>query len=197
MKKTNVFIALLTIMSIASCSLFQTGCIDENNRYVPKNPHFKLKNKKGHIIPKNLDTTNIYKLHYSYYRGLETYPKDAYKQNSDHCQLCKHNVYLKFYKNRECTSFYTPSKDKLGNPYLLKNDDLKQKYNSTQYYYSNKENALSIESFVPGEGSGIYITFDYNLNITGDTLINVFDKHATSIYVKEKIPTDWIKYPLK
>lgn len=71
-------------MNLIKCLfyLFYFHCfINEHNDYAPKRPRFKLKDRPNNNIPKNLDTINIYKLHYQYFQRKEIFPFDEYNGN--------------------------------------------------------------------------------------------------------------------
>jgi len=191
------FLIFIFTISIISCSIFEKGYDDKYNQYVPKHPNFKLKNKSNNIIPTNLDTINIYRLHYVYYDGLETYPNDSYSSpSSTPNELTKFNSYIKFYNRGKCLSFMKPLRDSLGSFYLINNLDLNpnSSYYSKNYYYSKDGKNIDIETFVYGLGYGRYLKFKYFLNETGDTLTQTYN-NTVSIYVKEILPPDWKQYP--
>ena len=190
--KRGLLILIFTI-SILSCSIFEKGYYNEYNEYVPKHPNFKLKDKANNIIPTNLDTINIYRLHYKYYDGLETYPNDSYSSPSSTAnELTKYNMYIKFYNKGRCISFLKPLRDSLGSIYVDLNPNTSNI--SKEYYYSKDGNSIDIESFVYGLGYGRYLKFKYFLNETGDTLTQTYN-NTVSIYVKEILPPDWKQYP--
>jgi len=183
-------LVMALLLMMFSCSLFKTGYIDGNQQYVPKTPRFKLKDKKNNIIPYNLDTTNIYKLYRTDYRG-KVHPSidDKYSE------LNKRKSYLKFYSNGRVLSFSTPFKGDFGDERLLEEGDLNPNnpYYSKEYYYSNDGKVIKIEDFVYGEGFGSYIIFDYYISSSGDTLTN-FYKDTKEVYIREAIPKNWQKY---
>ena len=83
-----------------------------------------------------------------------------------------------------------------GRPNTLKSSDLDPSSSRVNgdYYYSNDGKKIQIESFVYGQGYGQYVILDYYLNMSGDTLIQVY-KASRDIFVKEIIPPTWEKYP--
>src|SRR5436189_2998827 len=122
---TKAGIILSISLFLSSCGiLFTTGYDDENNQWVPKRPRFKLKDKPGNILPRGLDTINVYKLIKIYFDNQQEYPvltnNDKYNGKPfDHGLR-----YTKFYSNGRCLEFALSSKDNSGNLNKLKNTDM-------------------------------------------------------------------------
>ena len=192
------FLALFCF-SILSCGSLDKGFKDANGQYVPKKPNFKLKDKPNNIIPSNLDTVNIYRLVKLYDRGKLIYPKKNLtkeEQNSFLRELQMGVQYIKFYPKGRCLNISIKAKDELGSPNKLKEDNLNPNnaYCGKEYYHSNDGKEIYKESFVYGEGYGMYSMTSFVLNKTEDTLTIADKKGSKTIYVKETLPTDWQKY---
>lgn len=172
--------------------LLQTGCklgyTNEKNEYVPKRPNFTLKDKPKMVFPVKLDTINIYRLEKYYFRGKE----ESLFQNKEMGIL-----YIKFYPNGRCCSFMISRLDEFSLSNKLKPEDLNTNNgrNGKDYYYSEDGKTIQTESFVYGEGFGMYVKFNFFLNEDGDTL-NEIDETTKYVYVKEIIPPTWEKYPV-
>lgn len=183
--------ALILSIILSSCNVFEKGYRNDNGQYVPKNPNFKLKDKPNNVIPSNLDVENIYKHYQSYYQGkIHPSPDDKYSR------LNEITNYIKFYPNGRCLNITIKAKDELGNPNQLKeyNLDPNNTYCSKEYYHSKDGKEVHNESFVYGEGYGMYIITSFVLNKTGDTLTIADKKGSKTIYVKEVLPESWKKY---
>ena len=159
-------------MILLSCS---TGYFDQYGVYVPNNPRYKLKDKKGDPIPKELDTFNLYK-YYGYY--------DSIKLVKD--KLSNEWVgYKKFVSNGRVYSFGTEK---------LEKQNLNPEFASKGYYfYDKKREIIKYETFVGAEG-GQYIILNYKLNKNGDTLTNITGDKKSHVYIKEIIPEEWKRY---
>ncbi len=199
--KIHVAIILLAL-SASSCALigidhwFDSGKIDQNGQYVPKEEKFKLKDKPNHIIPTNLDILNIYRRVEMYYSGHMVYPNNNYHtDNTSYSSLNQRVAYIKFHANGRSSSFSIPAKDEYGLDSNLMEKDLNpnNSESSKNYYFSKNGKDIQIESFVHGEGYGMYVIFDYFLNETGDTLKMVYE-NSVHVYVKEELPSDWKEY---
>ena len=182
-------ILLIVTVTVLSCSVYGIGYTDENGQYVPRWPNFRLKDKPNNIVPLRLDTNNIYKMFEVYEDGVKIYPnvKPSFFSGS--------LVYMKFYPNGRVLRFSIPAEDGFGNPNQLKEEDLNpnKEYYSKDYYYSFDGRNIRIESFVNGDGSGMYVIVNYFLSETGDTIIR-HDIVTGIKYKKEIIPPDWKKY---
>jgi len=171
------------ILFISSC--ISTGKIDEQGRYVPIFSCYRFKDKKGHIQPPKLDTSNIYRLRQGFYLGKEVYPFDSYNN-----EYKDYTSYIKFYGNGRCLRLGRPVKDEQGNDYVLLVDDLDpSKYDgpSREYYFSKDGIRITTEGFYRGDGGGIFIRSNYSISRGGDTLVHMKDKDY-EIYVKEILP---------
>ena len=201
MVKGKIVIVFFITVLLTSCGLlgidvfFDRGYVNEHNQYVPKVPNFKLKDKPKNRIPTQLDTVNLYRLAKEYHGGVEVYSIDNYNDIIDNN---KGLSYIKFYPNGRCLSFFRPNIF-----YNLQESDLNPNNDnySKDYYYSKDGKKIKIESFVYGEGNGMYVSFDYFLNEKGDTLTNIYEPNipartSVSIYVKEEISKKWKKYPV-
>lgn len=177
-------------LCLFSCEIFRLGYTDLNNQYVPKKPKFKLKDKSNNEFPDNLDTINVYMLKESYYQG-KAHPA----LDDKYSELNKIIRFIKFYSNGRCLSFSISAKEEFGNNNKLKEDNLNPNNAnySKNYYFSKDGKKISIESFVFGEGTGLYVILDYFLSSSGDTLTMIHD-NSKEVYVKEKLPSNWKKY---
>ncbi len=184
--KINV-ILLVAIVAVCSCSFLSSGYNNEHGQFVPKHPHFRLKDKKQHRIPDDLDTINIYKLNYRFSFGIETYPSDAYDDESG---MLKYAFCLKFYGKGRCMFFGV-------DPYQIMENDLNpnNSYCSKEYFYSKDGQTFYIESYFNNQGYGHYMISKYKINKTGDTIIKI-GKNSKDIYVREILPKHWKKYPV-
>ena len=137
-------------------------------------------------MPNNLDTVNVYKLVKEYESGKLIYPV---------AQRDLIMKYLKFSANGRCLSFSLIAKNSSYTSFQLKESDLNPNdINSRKKYYFSKDGKnIEIESFVYGEGYGLYTTLNYVIDNSGDT-ITYTGPYTKSIYVKEKIPATWKKY---
>lgn len=172
MVKNIVF--CLVILSFLSCS---TGHVDRYGQYVPKRPHYWLKNKIGGEIPKHLDTVNVYfSLGYFNYTGVfVNNPVDQYK------------IYKKYYSDGRVLTFGVDTKAGLNEKSLDPN------FGSKGYYiYDKKKGVLKYEMFTNGN-AGQYIILEYKLSVNRDTLTSE-NKGLKDVLVKEKIPKEWNKY---
>ena len=148
---------------------------NENGIYIPKYPNYSLKDKKGFLLPKMLDTFNVYKYHGFYEKGLIKLDDNARYLS----------WFLKFYANGRLLSV---SKKELNN------ESLDPKYSNREYfYYNRKDDIIDVESFVTAEG-GQYIVLEYKLSKNGDTLTNISDGEKSFVFIKEKIPKEWKRY---
>jgi len=195
----TIFVALLFSLLLSSCYVFEKGYTNDNGQYVPKNPNFKLKDKPNNIIPNNLDTEDIYRLAKIYDSGKLIYPKKnltTVEQNSFLQELQMSVRYLKFYQNGRCLNFSISSKNRLNTNNQLKETDLNHNnpYYSKEYYYSNDGKEIYKESFVYGEGFGMYSITSFVLNKAGDSIIIDDKKGSKVIYTKEILPINWKKY---
>lgn len=111
-----VRILLLTtlVTILVSCTLYYKG------DWQPKKPFFSLKDKKGFVIPANLDTTNLYK-YYGYYSTEGLTPANL--EN-------RWNIYEKFCERGRVYSFGT---DK------LEETNLNPGKASKGYYFYNEK----------------------------------------------------------
>ena len=129
-------IFILVLLTTISCS---TGYSDKYGIYVPKRPSYKLKNKIGDRVPKELDTLNLYK-YYGYYIDNKLVKK---KFRDPHW-----NIYEKFNSNGKAYSFGSNN---------LKEFDLNPNYGSKGYYvFDKKNNIIKYEVFTNGNG-GQYV----------------------------------------
>lgn len=166
------FFTLVLLTSI-SCS---TGYLDKYGVHRPKRPSYQLKNKKGDIIPIELDILNLYR-YYGYYIGGKLV-KNKFRDPD-------WNIYEKFNSNGRAYSFGTNN---------LKESDLDPNYGSKGYFvFDKKNNIIKYEVFTNGNG-GQYVIIKYMLNKTGDTLTSLHRNKKYQVYVKEKIPSNWKKY---
>lgn len=163
-----------------ACSILQNGYTNQYGHYVPKNPKFKLKDKRG-VFPIGLDTVNVYKLTEMYLNGK----KEDLNPNK------VNEVFLKFYSNGRYIRFTVPIKDSLGNPNSIKNSDLNPKMAEKGYYYSPDGSNIQIEDFVYGDGNGHYVITNYILD--EDKLITQH-KYFKEIYERVIIPDSWEKF---
>lgn len=188
---------LLICIFLSSCSIFEKGYKNKYGRYVPKRSNYKLKDKRGHVLPKNLDINNIYKLKNSFYNGSETYPEgeNTSYNNGSH--------YIKFYPNGRCLDISIYNASNLSQKRELRKSDLDPNrsvsYYAKCYYYSSDGYIIQIECFAYGTGYGQYIQSDYYLKDEGNTLIHVYGKSnapdkSKDIYKKVEIPDSWNKY---
>ncbi len=190
MVKINVLIILLIALgSIHSCRFLSSGYDNEYGQFVPKHPHYWLKDKKNHKTPKNLDTINIYKQHYTFdQNGMElSYPVEFYVNPEVLINL----YYLKFYSNGRCASFGTTLKGVDYRDLYPKNSNF-----TKGYYYSKGDMDICIERFTYGESLGDYIRWKYVVSSEGDTIKRISKNKVRSIYVRELLPKDWKKYPV-
>lgn len=195
----KIFSAILLIVITNSCA--ELGYTNQYGKYVPKKPAFKLKDKTF-LFPTPLDTVNIYKKVYDEYMGK---PEFSLKDSIWGSYYPEYRLlyYMKFYSKGRVTFFSKRTKfgsqmnDQLGE------SDLNPNYMNKGYYYYNGKK-IATEHFVYGQGYGMYITLDYYLSNSGDSLIhyegfryvNHFDIRGKSIYIREKLPADWKKYPI-
>ena len=189
----------LLCFSVLSCGSFDKGFTNHNGQYVPKKPNFKLEDKPNNIIPSNLDTVNIYRLVELYDRGKLIYPKKNLtkeEQNSFLQELQMGVQYIKFYPKGRCLNISIKAKDELGNRNQLKEDNLNPNnaYCSKEYYHSNDGKEIYKESFIYGEGYGMYSTTSFVLNKSGNTITIDDKKGSKTIYVRETLPIDWQIY---
>jgi len=197
--KIQFFLTLLCF-SILSCGSFDKGFTNHNGQYVPKNPNFKLKDKPNNNIPSNLDTSNVYRLSERYEGGKLIYPKKNLTKEEYYSflrELQMGNQYIKFYPNGRCLSFTVKVKDSLmSDTNILTKADLNPNNPncSKEYYHSKDGKEVYKESFVYGEGYGMYSMTSFVLTKKGDTLTFDNYKGSKSIYVKEILPIDWQKY---
>lgn len=186
----NIIFILMSFIFV-SCSVLQNGFDDHNGQYVPKRPHYKLKDKQG-VFPVMLDTTSVYKMVEMYDDGVLIYPLS----NANDGLNSIYN-YIKFYKNGRCLRFSIQKFDEKGNPIELVEKDLNpnNQYYTKDYYHSSNGTNIQIERFVYGDGTGHYVISDHTLNTSGDTLIRQ-DKYIKIIYKKETIPLSWNRYKI-
>ncbi len=133
-----------------------------------------------------------------YYDGDRLYPNEnILKTEHTKRMLQESKTYMKFYANGRCLSFSIASKDSLGNEKFLTNNSLNPNsdYYSKDYYYSNSSNSFLEESFVYGEGSGMYLIFKYSISMDGEIIKKISGKNE-SIYKKEILLTTWKEYPI-
>ena len=173
-----------------SCSFLSNGKYDDYGRWVPKHPRYRLKDKKGFVFPKQLDTTNIYKLEaiYDSSYGL-VYPNDTLKWigHGFMIEYNKRNYYLKFCGNRKLYRLFK-TKDGLGNEVALTQEDFAPKNVLYSYYYCKNGKDVFIESFVHDDGwGGVYYKAKWELSKSGDTLTQT-DFNTHEIYVKVNLP---------
>ena len=181
----HIVFTLFFSVTLTSCGLL--GIDDlfdrEYGYYIPKHPHFKLKDKRGHVFPHNLDTINIYKL------VKRTHTTEVPQVFTDYNN--SYDTYLKFFKKGRVLEIVIPSKDPFGNPNKLRETDLIPDFCDKTYYFSRKGDDFFIESFYRGLGYGRYSKSNFQINETGDTLTTI-----GYVYAKEIIPTEWKKYPV-
>ena len=193
-----LFVALFVAL-INSCGLigidsfFESGYFNEEHRYVPKHPNYRLKDKKGFIFPSNLDTNHVYKLAVAYYLGKQKYPFIPANFNfaSD---TTYYFHYMKFYSDGRVRSF-TKDVVNLGDEYKLQKSDLNPDlvWYSNNYFFCKNGKKIQIESFNRGDGWGTYWRSDYVLNDLGDTLFYI-KINDFRVYVLDSISPDWNTY---
>ena len=193
------FLLTLICFSILSCSSFDKGFTDTNGQYVPKKPNFKLKDKPNNNIPINLDVENIYRLVKLYDRGKLIYPKKNLTKEEQYSFLRELQMgvqYIKFYPKGRSLYITIEAKDELGNLNQLREDNLNpdNAYCSKEYYHSIDGKEIYKESFVYGEGYGMYSITSFVLNKAGDSIIIDDKKGSKAIYTKEILPINWRKY---
>lgn len=183
--KNCFYLFLLTIL-LDGC--IQKGYDNQYGKYVPKKPAFKLKDKPFDF-PSELDTVNVYKMVYREYMGKPTFSLKDNIWESDP-DMMKPVFYLKFYPKGRVTRF---SKSTLISQNLVEKDLNPHLANQGYYFYDGRK--IKIETFVYGQGYGMYLMFDYFLTDNGETL-TMYYQNSKSIYIRERLPTDWKKYPV-
>lgn len=183
--------SIFFIMMIFSCSIFNRGHFDQFGQYVPNNPHFDFKDKAENILPKNFSENSIYQLSEAFAQNIKIYPTDS------NTELDRVINYIRFYPNGRCLFFSIPSKDKLGNINQLKEEDLNpnNQHSKKNYYYSSDGNNIEVESFVFGNGNGLYTKTRYNLDSSSITL-TMNESSMRMIYKKIELEGNWKSFPV-
>ena len=166
--------AIFVLLVITSCS---TGHINEFGIYVPNSPKYKLKDRKGDSIPKELDTLNLYK-YYGYYNEKGLLVKDTLDNKN-------WKIYDKYCEKGR---FYTFGAEKLTENILNPNHA-----NKGYYIFDKKNRRIKSEIFTNGNG-GQFVIIKYRLSKKGDTLLSIEGKKNYSVHIKEKIPSNWKRY---
>lgn len=181
------FSPIFLLLTVYSCNILSLGYYNLNNQYVPKIANYKLKNKKGFVFPKKLDTMNIYQLKYdvSLIDGKKYYPKN--ENGSYNPDIHNADHYIKFFSKRRCLLF-SKRKDPFGFVDSLKISDIAINKGSyvIGYYFSDLRGNILIETFGKGDGLGKYFIEHLKLNEQGDTLIST-NKRSEKVYTKYKI----------
>ena len=177
---------------ISSCGLLgihdflDSGYVNDEWKYVPKRPNFRLKDKNGFILPANLDTTHIYRLVERYNFGDKIFPKTLPEKIVSVNDSLDFIHYYKFFPKGRVLQ-YIKRIEIFKDNYELKSEDLYPIKADKYYYFSRGTEKIKIESFYRGDGFGRYWITDCRLNKYGDTLI--FEKgNSKSIYVIDSIP---------
>ena len=177
MRKSSICIFLLFLL-LSGCSILDLGYTNENGQYVPKRPHFRLKNKRIRF-PEGLDTVGVYQL-------LADPSGFQEKKGS------KYSLYLLFYPNGRLLRIVTPLNDSLDVECLNPNSTRC----SREYWRSIDGKTIQIESFVSADGFGRYLIFNYVLINSGGGLISV-DRDSKRTFKRKTIPPTWrLKYPV-
>lgn len=154
---------------LVSCTLYYRG--DGQ----PRKPFFSLKDKKGFVIPANLDTTNLYK-YYGYYSTEGLTPANL--EN-------RWDIYEKFCERGRAYSFGTAKLEETNlNP---------EKASKGYYFYDTKKQILYYETYVNADG-GTAITLKLKISNNGDTITDITEGKKGNVYIKEKIPTSWKRH---
>ncbi|MDX6188497.1 hypothetical protein SGQ83_03975 [Flavobacterium sp. Fl-318] len=165
---------LIILCVILSCS---SGHNDKYGIYIPNNPNYTLKGKKGDKIPKELDTINVYEF-YGYYSNnnlIEDEAADGWKG------------YKKFISNGRVYSFGTAK---------LEEKSLDPNYANKGYYiYNEKNKEIKHEVFTNGNG-GQFVILKYKLSKEGDTLTSLENGKKNHVYIRFIIPKEWKKYKI-
>lgn len=171
MVKLIFFLIALTFLS---CT---TGHLDKYGIYVPNTPNYRLKNIKTDQIPKELDTSNVYK-YYGYYDENNILIKETFKETN-------WSMYKKFNSNGRVFGFGTDN---------LNEKNLDPNYASKDYYvYNDEKKIIKYETFTNGNG-GQYVIIDFKLSKEGDTLTSIGKGKQYIVYIREKIPKEWKRH---
>lgn len=177
---------------ISSCGLLgihdflDSGYVNDEWKYVPKRPNFRLKDKNGFILPANLDTTHIYRLVERYNFGDKIFPKTIPEKIVSDNETLDFLHYYKFFPKGRVLKYIKIIELSKDN-YELKSEDLYPIKADKCYYFSRGTEKIQIESFYRGDGFGRYWMQIFCLNKTGDTLILGKDNDK-SIFVIDSIP---------
>jgi|GEM_PF-3081338 len=170
----RAFLSILAILLLNSCITYYKN---DRGFFLPKHPHYSLKDKKNFVFPEKLDTANVYKF-YGYYKDDILIRDPNYE---------KWSIYKKFYKKGRAFSFGTGK---------LEEDNLNPKNSAIDYYfYDLSTNLLSYETFVVADG-GKYIIIKYEMSADGDSLISIDHGKRSHVYVKILVPSQWKKYKI-
>lgn len=185
-KYVGIIIIAFCLLSAASCRNLKRGYFDANTQFVPKNPKFKLKDKETHILPTNLDTTNIYRLTKILVGGYEV----PFPDSSVY-------VYQQFYTKGRCLEFGIPSTDSLGQPNKLTYEIINPNnpYYKKSYYYSQGGNVFRVENFLKRKRKGRYAISKYFVSDKGET-INMMRDNVKYIFEVETLPEEWSTHPV-
>ena len=202
-KYSKIVLVVLFGVLMNSCSLLgldsflDRGYYNDEGKYVPKYPNYKLKDKKGFVFPENLDTNHVYKHVKSYYLGVQKFPYKAgnYEDGEDPSAWCVFMKYYKFYSNGRINIITTNLYDEDGSEYILQEKDMNPRnyFNNLVYYYSKDGKKIQIEKFYQAQDYGSYHKYDCFINKTGDSLIHLY-KDSKIIYVLDSIPAEWNTY---
>ncbi len=185
----------IIILIFISALFFLTACFEKGydnayGIYVPKKPKFKLKDKIF-MFPTNLDTNSIYVLEESYYDDKLTFSfkKDVWPEYSSSKNYVNAIVFL---SRGRCLSVNLPLVNQKIDFKSMKSDNFSPERNHKKYYFFDGKK-IQIESFVYGQGYGMYLIFDYFLVENGQTLTEKYEK-SVSIYKRYPKPND-INFP--
>lgn len=185
----------IKLLFFISAFFFFTACFEKGydnayGIYVPKKPKLKLKDKMF-MFPANLDTNSIYVLEESYYNDLLTFSlkKGVWPEHSSSKNYVNAIIFL---SRGRCLSVNLPLLNREIDFKSMESDNFTPEKNHKQYYFFDGKK-IQIESFVYGEGYGIYLIFDYFLYENGQTLIEKY-KLSKSIYRKYSKPNH-INFP--
>lgn len=193
-RMTLASLLALSVVSLSSCSVISSGHYNENKEFVPKNPRFKFKNKAGFVLPKGLSTAGVYQKVASYSRGVQTYPVSPSNKANYTQEDNKSDSYIRFLDNGRYYSFakakfpVSPVVDKKRltkadlNPY--------NRYYNRGYYFSRGDAQLRTETFVFGDGSGMYVYSDFVVEDGGKTLKRLWE-HSMDVYELVDVPESW------
>ena len=163
----KILFALILILT--GCSVLSRGYYNEDFKFVPKRPNYKLARIKfNYDNSSRLDTIGFYELSEIYYNGGKTFditwPRQSWPQSNV--------VVIKFNSNGTCYYVGIPYEEypKFKKFSFIRWDYLK--LSNLEYYRFTSSRSIEMEVFANTPGLGSYMIKNYNILNNGNSISN-------------------------